>query len=285
MKILFLGGDKRQKQMIRDLYEKGHNINLLGFENLDTDNKLKKVTLNNLNISKYDVIIFPVGGVNKNFMIKAYYHNNDIKIDPNILKDTKEDVLIFTGVKTPFLKTIEDISKRNIIPLMNEKDVVIPNAIVTCEGIVKDLIDCSDVTIYGSNIMVIGYGNVGKRLVELLHNMGAKVKVAVKEKEDYFALSKLGIKSFYSKDIKHYLEHSNIIVNTAPSLVLSKDELKLVNKDTYLLDVASLPGGIDLDSANELGLKNKHLLGIPGYTAPITAGRILSKKINEYIGR
>jgi len=27
------------------------------------------------------------------------------------------------------------------------------------------------------------------------------------------------------------------------------------------------------------------LLGIPGYTAPVTAGRILSKKIDEYIRR
>jgi dipicolinate synthase subunit A len=285
MNILFLGGDKRQKQMIRDLYEKGHNINLLGFENLDTDNIVKKVSLDNLNISKYDVLIFPVSGVSKDFLIKAYYHDGNIKIEPDLLKNTKENVLIFTGIKTPSLKHMEDISQRKIISLMNEKDVVIPNAIVTCEGIVKDLIDCSDVTIYGSNIMVIGYGNVGKRLVELLHNMGAKVKVAVKEKNDYFALNKLGIKSFYSKDIKHYLQHTNIIVNTAPSLVLSKEELKFVDKDTYLLDIASLPGGIDLDSANELGLKNKHLLGIPGYIAPITAGRILSKKINEYIGR
>jgi dipicolinate synthase subunit A len=284
MKIIFLGGDKRQKQMIRDLYERGYDIDLLGFEELDTDNLINKVTLDNVIMDQYDVVIFPVSGVNKEYKIKAYYHGEDIIIPTNLLRKTKENALIFTGIMT---NTLKDMSYpiRNVIALMNEKDVVIPNAIVTSEGIVKDIIESSEVTIYDSNIMVIGYGNVGKRLVELLNNMGAKVKVAVKEEEDYFALNKLGINAFFSKDIVHYLEHSDIIINTAPELVLDEDKLRYVNKKAYLLDIASYPGGIDQENAKKLNIRTKHLLGIPGFTAPVTAGHILSKKIEEYIRR
>lgn len=284
MKIIFLGGDKRQKQMIRDLYERGHDIDLLGFEELDTDNLINKVTIDNVVMDQYDVVIFPVSGVASDYKIKACYHEGDIVIPTNLLKKTKENALIFTGIMTSTLKEMS-YSIRNVIPLMDEKDVVIPNAIVTSEGIVKDIIENSEVTIYDSNIMVIGYGNVGKRLVQLLNNMGAKVKVAVKDEEDYFALNRLGIKSLFSKDISHYLEHSDIIINTAPELVLDEEKLRHVNKGAYLLDIASYPGGIDQLKAKELNLRSKHLLGIPGYTAPVSAGHILSKKIEEYIRR
>jgi dipicolinate synthase subunit A len=180
---------------------------------------------------------------------------------------------------------MEATTNTKFIPLMEDMEVILPNAIVTVEGIIKNLIDNSEVTIYGSRIIVVGYGNVGKRLVTLLDKMGANIKVAVKEEADYFALSHLGLYAFYSKDIKHYLEHADIVVNTAPNLVLDKDNLDCLNKEAYVLDIASLPGGIDHNYATKIGIKNNHALGIPGQIAPVTAGRILSDKIDQYIRR
>ena len=59
--------------------------------------------------------------------------------------------------------------------------------------------------------------------------------------------------------------------------------MQVLNNTIYILDVSSHPHGVDFKSANELNLKNKLLLGIPGDVAPKTAGNILVKKINSVI--
>lgn len=67
-------------------------------------------------------------------------------------------------------------------------------------------------------------------------------------------------------------------------MILDEKYLKLISKDTYILDVSSHPHGIDIKTANELGLKPKIWLGIPSVVAPKTAGTILYKKICSLIG-
>jgi dipicolinate synthase subunit A len=63
-----------------------------------------------------------------------------------------------------------------------------------------------------------------------------------------------------------------------------KEYLTLLNKNAYILDVASYPHGVDFEAANNLKIKNSLLLGIPSLVAPKTAGKILVKKINSIIG-
>lgn len=62
----------------------------------------------------------------------------------------------------PYLKELEAF-KGMIVPLFERDDVAIYNSIPTAEGTLMLAIQYTDFTIHDSNIMILGFGRVGKR--------------------------------------------------------------------------------------------------------------------------
>jgi dipicolinate synthase subunit A len=170
---------------------------------------------------------------------------------------------------------------------MEDDEIKKSNSIPTTEGIIADLVYNTPHTINGSDILVLGYGNVGKLLTEKLIALDARVAVGVNTSSDFNTLMKDKIDVFYTNnqtDFSNNLVKANIVVNTVPSLLLDKNYLDVVNHNTYILDISSYPYGIDFDYAKNKYLKCKLFSGIPGVVAPKTSGLILSKKIKHVIG-
>ena len=57
--------------------------------------------------------------------------------------------------------------------------------------------------------------------------------------------------------------------------MLGVEELAALKEGTPVIDLASLPGGVDDESAAALGVRVVHALSLPGKTAPVTAARYL----------
>ena len=58
-----------------------------------------------------------------------------------------------------------------------------------------------------------------------------------------------------------YLKNIDMIINTAPNLVINKTLITFINKDAYVLDVASYPHGIDKFALDQKSIKNNIYLG------------------------
>ena len=90
-------------------------------------------------------------------------------------------------------------------------------------------------------------------------------------------------------DVRHYrglsaiLPHTDIIINTVPARVLEEQELRFVSKNALIIDLASLPGGVNLEAVKARGIAHVHALGLPGIYAPVSAGKILAAGIMEYL--
>lgn len=279
MKILILGGDKRYHQIIDNLSKK-YEITLVGYHTHFENCTYKKIE--DINISLYDCIIFPVNGIQTDYIINA---EEDFKVPNNLLEKTKENVIIFSGINTPLLKEV--LMDRKCILLMKDDEIIKENAIPTVEGIISNLIGNTDITISGANIMVIGYGNIGKYLISILKDMGANVVVSIIDEKDKAILDKTNINNCYSYDylsMKSYLNKMDMVINTAPTLVINKDFINSLNQDIYILDVSSYPHGIDKESLDKRKIKNNIYLGIPSKVAPKTSGLILTKKIDKILG-
>ena len=188
--------------------------------------------------------------------------------------NTKLDEILKNGQKKAFF-------------LMKDKEVIKDNVIPTVEGILADIITNTDITIKNANILVIGYGNIGKYLVETLNHLKANTIVSIKEDYDKYLLDQKNIYNIFSNDIQKMnkvLEKTDIIINTVPSLVLDKNYIDNININAYVLDVSSRPHGIDKEALIKKDINFKIYLGIPSKIAPKTSGLILSKKINHIIG-
>ena len=282
MNCLILGGDKRYYEIIRDFKNKNYNVDMVGYINEFAGTN--SINYEDINIKKYDLILFPISGVGNDFIIKG---EKNFKVEANLLKDVKENCLIFSGIKTSCLEEMMNHCKKNINFLMNDESVIKENSIITVEGIISDIITNTDITINKSNVLVIGYGNIGSYLTKVLNDLKALVSVSVILDKDKNSLDKLKINSVYSDDISSMckvISESDININTVPSLVLNEYYINHMKSNCYVLDIASYPHGIDQEALNNKNIKNKIYLGIPSIVAPKTAGKILSKKIDSVVG-
>lgn len=91
----------------------------------------------------------------------------------------------------------------------------------------------------------------------------------------------MDISGIHLNDLNERLGEFDFIFNTIPHLILDKSNLKLVKKESIIIDLASKPGGIDFEEADRLGLQNEWALALPGKVAPKTS----AKYIHEIIKR
>ncbi len=116
MNILFLGGDKRYSFMMEDL-SNDENVFQIGFNN--TNSNIIKEEIDTLDLSKFDVVLFPISGINDNLEIKA--PSGIIKLPENIFKNINENTIFFTGLKTK--KLLELIPSSQIISFLDDNEV------------------------------------------------------------------------------------------------------------------------------------------------------------------
>ncbi len=286
MNVLVLGGDTRYLEIIESLSSK-YSVTLVGYKNTYINNRVKNVDIDDIDVGAYDVIIFPINGVMDKDLISCRFNNNPIKLSSDFLVGSKENVLIFSGIPTNNLCNMLEIADRDCIYMMKDKNVIRENAVPTVEGIIADVINNTEITLNNSKVLVFGYGNIGSLLTNYLRMLGANVSVAIVSDKDRCDLNKIGVSNFFSYDRNKLIQEigsSDVIINTVPKTVIDDNFIKYINKDAYVLDVASHPYGIDQDVLAEYFIKSKLYLGIPGKVAPKTSGKILTKKIFDVMG-
>ena len=155
------------------------------------------------------------------------------------------------------------------------------SALPTAEGTIQIAMEELATTIFGLNVLIIGYGRISKVLARLLKAMGANVTVSARKFSDLAWIETNGYTSVHTSSLSDALANCQLIVNTVPAVVLNENLLSRVPKGCLLIDLASKPGGIDFSTANSLGLRAIWALSLPGKVAPISAGKIIFNTIQN----
>lgn len=262
--ILIAGGDMRQIYCAKKLANI-YNVKVIG---IDSD-----FSGTDFSDNKCDCIVLPVPPLDEKSNINTPC-SDDI-ISPDMLKKSmKKDCIIFTG---RYDKRLNELFPYNrIIDYMSREDLSLKNAVPTAEGAIQIALDELPVTLSGLSVLIVGMGRIGTALAEILKGFGADITVAVRNAKGTGKARVIGIKSVCTKDID---TDYGLVFNTAPELIFDRELLQKFDDETLFIDLASRPGGFDFNSAAELNKKVIWALGIPGKTAPITAGEIVAETI------
>ena len=270
------------------------NVSIIGGDNRNL------ILSNLLEQDDYNVFRFGLGTEEKsieesikqsNFIITATPFSVDSENIYSPLTDKKINIQKFIDLihnKTIIAGSIsnEYINKFNynnnkVIDIMKNENLVIKNTIPTAEGVIKIIIENTDITINDSNIAILGFGRVGKRLAKVLNGMGANIFCLDTKKEE---VENIKICSYnILENIYKELSNMDVIVNTVPKKILGKKELDFINKNTLIIDVASKPGGVDFEYANKNKYNVIHALGLPGKVAPITSAKYIKEMVETLI--
>ncbi|MFD1039631.1 dipicolinate synthase subunit DpsA [Virgibacillus byunsanensis] len=282
LNILVIGGDDRNLEVIHNLAIAGANVYLLGFDQLTFDNpKIHQSRLNEVDLTVIDAITLPVAGTDETGKVEATYSNKTIILSEELISQTPAHCIIYTGTSQPFLDTLTTLTQRKLVRLFDRDDVAILNSIPTAEGALKLAMEQTDRTIHGSKVMVLGFGRVGTTVARLFSSVGANVRVGVRKSVNMARITEMGLTPIRLADLEKEISDIDICINTIPHQILDSNIIATMSTSTLIIDLASKPGGTDFKFADNKGLNAIHALGLPGKTAPKTAGIILADILSE----
>ena len=134
-------------------------------------------------------------------------------------------------------------------------------------------------TVHGSNVLVMGFGRIGKVLAKMLDGIGAKVYCEARKNEDISWIKAYGCNPNHLNNLDEYLDKFDIIINTIPFQILDEQKLNLVKDDLVIIDLASNPGGVDRKAARDKNLKVIWALSLPAKVAPLTSAEFIKETL------
>ncbi len=195
---------------------------------------------------------------------------------PDFLKLLKPGMTVLGGK----LQQFSPPSDVTAYDLLTDELLTCQNAAITAEGALELVMPMLPVTLDGCSILVTGWGRIGKLLSQKLAALGAHVTVAARKPKDLAMIRTYGFTPLPIANLEP-LSPFSVIFNTVPVPIFSSQQLQQTNPNCILIELASPPGGFDCDGSRTIIQGS----GLPGKTAPKTAGFCLAQAIDRYLSK
>ena len=279
-KYLVLGGDLRNVKLAKMLADDGNKVYSFGLDRSDEildDGRIENCINLKSAIEKAQIIIAPVPFSSNGENINAPFSHDKIMIE-DLIKQNKNKIFITGSIKDNIKKELDE-KYLEVIDIMKRDDLAILNTIATAEGTIEVAIKNTDKILQGSKVLILGFGRVGKIVANKFGKLSAIVTCAARKVSDLAWIKAYGYNSLNINDMLYDLKDFDIIINTVPQTILKEKELKHVNSEALLIDLASAPGGIDGKAAVNMGLNFIWALALPGRIAPTSSAKFIKDTV------
>ena len=189
-KFAVIGGDKRQLFLIASLLSDGYSVLAGGFDSLSGSGDISFVGVEQA-IAHSDIIILPLPAVCADGSLNAPFDSEKIIFSEDV-QTMLRSKLVFAGMSDRLVRSYPQLSGAKVYDYSIKEEFSVLNSVPTAEGALALAMQKSERTIWGSKIMIIGYGRIGKSLSRLASSMGAAVTVCARGSGDRAAAQTLG---------------------------------------------------------------------------------------------
>ncbi len=150
------------------------------------------------------------------------------------------------------------------VDLLQDTYYLALNAQITAHCALELALDQLPVILDECEVLIIGWGRIGKCLGKLLQQLGARVSVCARKETDRSLLAALGYRALALPQVD--LAQYRVVFNTVPSMLFPV-----------------CPGNaLKIDLASRLGLGSEDVIwarGLPGKDAPESSGNLIAKTL------
>ena len=276
-----IGGDLRIIKLVDMLAKDGNKVYTYGLEKAEelkqNSNVIMCEKLNKAIREDAEVVIGPIPFSSNGIEINTPFSDKNISVRE--LMHCLNAKILIAGSINPDIYDMANDEYIEIIDIMKREELAVLNTISTAEGTIEIAIANTNKIIHGSNVLILGFGRIGKVLARKLAGLAARVTCAARKDEDLAWIKAYGHMATNINSIGENLSKYDIIINTVPHLILTQDRLDYVKEDCLLIDLASNPGGIDKKAVKNKNLKLIWALALPGKVAPITTAEFIKDTI------
>ncbi len=272
-----IGGDLRSAYLAGLLAADGYKVITSGFDSTDLPPCVTGCTNPAQAASLADCVILPLPVTTDGSNINAPFSRVRITLD-QVLNALKPEQGLVGGAVSDSVRHEVEGRGLTIHDYLKREELAISNAVPTAEGAIQLAMEELPITISGARCLITGFGRIAGTLSRLLVALGADVTVAARKFSDLARAQTHGCAAIELNRLDQAGDF-DVIFNTVPVMLFSREILQNMDKNTLLIDLASKPGGVDFAAAAELQLKTIWALSLPGRVAPKSAGAIIKSTI------
>lgn len=274
--IAIIGGDLRIVKLVSMLKKENYNVKTYALEKaqelVDTKtNSLKEC------VKDADIVLGPLPLSSNGEFVNTPFSKEKVQIE-EVINEIGGKTFIAGSIKQEVYEIAEE-KDITVLDIIKREELAVLNAISTAEGAIQIAINETPKNLHGNNVLVLGFGRIGKVLSKMLDGIGARVACEARKTTDLAWIKAYGYEPINLIELKENLNRFDIIINTIPYVVLNKDMLEKVREDALIIDLASAPGGVDKQAVKELGIKFNWALSLPGKVSPITSAEFMKETL------
>lgn len=270
--IGIIGGDERQIHLANSLCADGFAVITVALPANRLSSRCFVGSIGEAAVTA-DIIVLPLPTSREGITLNAPFSSSTV-----FMKDVwaaLEDTPVVLGATADLPR----YAKFKFIDYSSRDDFAVYNAVPTAEAALAIAINHTDMTLFDSKCLVIGYGRIGKILLSCLRALNADVTVSARKPADLAMIESLGGRAVHTSNIGNDIGEYDIIFNTVPRQMLNSNILSKCKAGTLIIDLASAPFGTDFAAAKALGIKAVSALSLPGKTAPKSAAKIIKSTL------
>lgn len=274
--IAIIGGDLRIVKLVSMIKKENYNVKTYALEKaqelVDTKtNSLKEC------VKDADIVLGPLPLSSNGEFVNTPFSKEKVQIE-EVINEIGGKTFIAGSIKQEVYEIAEE-KDITVLDIIKREELAVLNAISTAEGAIQIAINETPKNLHGNNVLVLGFGRIGKVLSKMLDGIGARVACEARKTTDLAWIKAYGYEPINLIELKENLNRFDIIINTIPYVVLNKDMLEKVREDALIIDLASAPGGVDKQAVKELGIKFNWALSLPGKVSPITSAEFMKETL------
>ena len=279
--IALLGGDLRQYTAAVLLSRMGWDIRIWGLDKSGRGEDSVGFCRNvEEAVADANGVILPLPASTDGKSLHCPFDSSGTRLSLQKLLPLLPENCVIVGGRIPkdFSETARERGFR-VWDYFESEEFQIQNAYTTAEAALSIAMNSLDKNIRGARIAVTGYGRIAKHLCGLLLSMGADVTVVARKESDRVWARASGCKTLplVEGEPLTTLAHTyDVIYNTVPHWLFDRSFLEGADPSTFLIDLASVPGGVDICAAKELGANVLWATSLPGKYAPFSAGELIA---------
>lgn len=264
-----LGGDLRQAELARLLRDDGQEVHTWGLSREDPGETELTEALS------AEMILLPLPLCWDDGVLNC---QGRTILTRELFRQMTPSQLVLAGQVKEHERQEAETAGISLLDYFKREELTVANAIPTAEGAIQIAMAELPVTLCGAEVLVLGYGRIGKLLAHRFHELGARVTVAARKWEQRAWAKAFGCDTVGIGELSDNLGRYCLVVNTVPAVLMRKAQLCHLSKDCLYIDVASQPG-LDQTAASELGLRTIWARGLPGKCAPVSAAAAIRDTI------
>lgn len=225
-----------------------------------------------------DVLIFPLPMTRLSADWDKCVPGSDGDTVVRMIRVLPGDKLLLGGTPDPLHIRLAEEYGSVLLDYCDDETVRMKNAVPTSEGAIGIAIEALPHTIWGSRFAVTGYGKCARALAVRLKALGGHVTVAARREDARTEASLDGCDTMPLADFLTAPPPVRCVYNTIPAKIFPEDFCDRLPADTLFVELAG-------ERALPVCDRVLYAPGLPGKTAPETAGEILCDAILPRIRR